>query len=110
LRNELNIIDSRMVAWASCIHTHISMNIWFRCRHRKRGSAVLIDWAIPSLIMPIAINHSLHIIYWYLNLNVSFWYWAQVSLRGSKSILLKHGGLGHQPFSLREDIAPMRPI
>jgi hypothetical protein len=53
LRNELNIIDSRSVAWASCKYTYISILVWFRCGHGDRGSAVLINWTIPPPIMPI---------------------------------------------------------
>jgi hypothetical protein len=53
LRNELNIIDSRIKAWASCNHTYISRFIWFRFGHGNRGSVVLIDWANHPLIMPI---------------------------------------------------------
>ena len=51
LRNELNIIDSRSLAWPSCILTYIWYSIWFRCRHGNRGSVVLIDWANPPPIM-----------------------------------------------------------
>src|SRR4051812_20407332 len=47
LRNVLNIVDLRSLAWSSCILTYNLILVWFRCRHGDKGSAVLIYWAIP---------------------------------------------------------------
>ena len=77
LRNELNIIDSRSLAWPSCILTYIWCSIWFRCRHGYRGSVVLIDWANPPPIMPIVKTSCSTSFCWFMGLNDEHWLWTQ---------------------------------
>jgi hypothetical protein len=82
LRHELNIIDSSNVAGVRCIHSYTSTCVWFRCGHGNRGSAALINWAIPLPIMLILSIMFYLVIFDKLSLIDESRFWAQdISLR-----------------------------
>ena len=76
----------------------------FRCRHGRRGSAVLKHWTIPTPIMPTLRTHLLLYI---RSLNCELKMTSsgsepKIYLRGVTPHTLIHGGLGHRPLLCEE--------